>query len=182
MKARKRFKTTALTIIATIVFSMSSCTATLEPPLEAAAADTTELGCMAEQEIIDRRFVELPESPYKEEAEYAARVIYGTARSHSQENQKLVVWCIINRAEHQNYPDTIAGVCQQSQQWMGYSDENPVVEDFYETALAEITTWHDGGHRLVPPEYVFLTWSSDDIVLKTTFEDNDRTDYWRNSK
>lgn len=33
--------------------------------------------------------------------------------------------------------------------------------------------------RSVPSKYVYLVWSSDDIVLKNLFEDSEQTRYWR---
>ena len=85
------------------------------------------------------------------EAEFAAKLIYGTALNHDASDQKAVVWCAINRVEHYAYPDTFAEVCQQPKQWMGYSDDNPVLEDLYEIALAELKIWHSGGHRPLHP-------------------------------
>lgn len=113
------------------------------------------------------------------EAEYIAKVIYGTARNHSDSDKKAVVWCILNRVEHHSHPDTIAEVCEQPKQWMGYSDENPVLEDIYDLALAELKTWHNGGHRPMSNDYIYLSWSSKEIILRDTFEENKNTNYWR---
>lgn len=60
----------------------------------------------------------------RQEREAVARVLYGTALHHSADAQKAVVWCIINRVESSLYPNTIAEVCSQPSQWMGYSAEN----------------------------------------------------------
>ena len=113
------------------------------------------------------------------EAEYIAKVIYGTARNHADSDKKAVVWCILNRVEHHSHPNTIAEVCEQPKQWMGYSDENPVLEDIYDLALAELKTWHNGGHRPMSNDYIYLTWSSKEILLRDTFEENKSTNYWR---
>ena len=106
-------------------------------------------------------------------------MIYGTARNHSKDDQRLVVWCIINRVECSRYPDSVKEVCRQSQQWMGYSDNNPVLKSLYKLALQKIKTWHSGAERSVPSKYVYLVWSSDDIVLKKLFEGSEQTRYWR---
>lgn len=113
------------------------------------------------------------------EAEYIAKVIYGTARNHSDSDKKAVVWCILNRVEHHSHPDTIAEVCEQPKQWMGYSDENPVLEDIYDLALAELKIWHSGGHRPMSNDYIYLSWSSKEIILRDSFEENKDTHYWR---
>ena len=113
------------------------------------------------------------------EAEYIAKVIYGTARNHADSDKKAVVWCILNRVEHYSHPNTIAEVCEQPKQWMGYSSENPVLAELYDLALAELKTWYSGGHRPMSNDYIYLTWSSKEILLRDTFEENRNTNYWR---
>lgn len=113
------------------------------------------------------------------EAEYIAKVIYGTARDHADSDKRAVVWCILNRVEHYAHPNTVTEVCEQPKQWMGYSDDNPVLTDIYDLALAELKTWYSGGHRPLSNEYIYLTWSSKEILLRDTFEENRNTNYWR---
>lgn len=113
------------------------------------------------------------------EAEFIAKVIYGTARNHADSDRKAVVWCILNRVEHHSHPDTVETVCEQPKQWMGYSRDNPVLDDFYNLALNELKTWYSGGHRPMSNDYIYLTWSSKEILLRDTFEENRNTNYWR---
>jgi hypothetical protein len=113
------------------------------------------------------------------EAEYIAKVIYGTARNHAESDKKAVIWCILNRVEHYTHPNTVVEVCEQPKQWMGYSNENPILTELYDLALAELKTWYSGGHRPMSSDYVYLTWSSKEILLRDTFEENKSTNYWR---
>lgn len=113
------------------------------------------------------------------EAEYIAKVLYGTARTHEDSDKRAVVWCILNRVEHLSHPNTIAGVCEQPKQWMGYSDDNPVLTNLYDLALAELKIWYGDGHRPMSNEYIYLSWSSREIILRDTFEENKSTRYWR---
>ena len=113
------------------------------------------------------------------EAEYIAKVIYGTARNHADSDKKAVVWCILNRVEHYAHPDTIIEVCEQPKQWMGYSSDNPVLTENYDLALAELKTWYSDGHRPMSSDYIYLSWSSKEILLRDTFEENKNTHYWR---
>ena len=115
----------------------------------------------------------------EKEAEYIAKVIYGIAKNHADSDKRAVVWCILNRVEHYAHPDTIAEVCEQPKQWMGYSSENPVLNDIYDLALTELKIWHNNGHRPISNDYIYLSWSSKEIVLRDTFEENDNTHYWR---
>lgn len=113
------------------------------------------------------------------EAEYIAKVIYGTARNHADSDKKAVIWCILNRVEHYSHPDTVAEVCEQPKQWMGYSSDNPVLTDLYDLALTELKIWHNDGHRPMSNDYIYLSWSSKEILLRDTFEENKSTNYWR---
>ena len=115
------------------------------------------------------------------EAEYIAKVIYGymIVGNHSYSDFKAIVWCIINRVEHFAHPNTVQDVCEQPKQWMGYSDSNPVLTELYDIALAELKIWYSGGHRPMNNSYIFLTWSSSEILLRDTFEENKNTNYWR---
>lgn len=117
-------------------------------------------------------------SQIEREAEQIAKVIYGTARTHEDSDKKAVVWCILNRVEHHSHPNTIAGVCEQPKQWMGYSSDNPVLDDIYDLALTELKTWYSG-HRPMSNEYIYLSWSSKEILLRDTFEEGKNTRYWR---
>lgn len=118
-------------------------------------------------------------SQIEREAEYIAKVLYGTAANHADSDKRAVVWCILNRVEHHSHPDTVVEVCEQPKQWMGYSVNNPVLQDLYDIALTELKIWHNGGHRPMNNSYVFLTWSSSEILLRDTFEENRNTNYWR---
>lgn len=118
-------------------------------------------------------------SQIEREAEYIAKVIYGTARNHADSDKRAVVWCILNRVEHYAHPDTVAEVCEQPKQWMGYSSENPVLDDNYELALNELKIWHGDGHRPMSNDYIYLSWSSKEIILRDSFEESKSTNYWR---
>lgn len=112
------------------------------------------------------------------EAEACAKVIYGTAREHSKADQAAVVWCIINRVENAQYPNTVAEVCAQPSQFMAYSDDNPVVKDFYDVAMEQLQIWHSGGYRPITPDYIYLSWTTDEVTLRTTYKNERSTRYW----
>ena len=118
-------------------------------------------------------------SQIEREAEYIAKVLYGTAANHADSDKKAVVWCVLNRVDHNSHPDTVEEVCEQPKQWMGYSSDNPVVADLYELALEELKVWHSGEHRPMNSSYIYLSWSSKEILLRDTFEVSKNTNYWR---
>ena len=118
-------------------------------------------------------------SEIEKEAEYISKVVYGMGRNHSVNDQMAIVWCILNRVESKGYPSTIAEVCQQPQQWIGYSDDNPVLTEIYDMVLPILKNWHNNAHRPMDKSYIYLSWSSDEILLRDTFEVTKSTHYYR---
>lgn len=119
-----------------------------------------------------------PEELIKSEAEYIAKVLYGTAQNNTERDQRTVVWCILNRVDNTAYPNTVKEVCEQSSQWMGYSDKNPVLVSLYNVAMKELETWHND-YRPVSADYVYMSWSSREITLRDTYEKGTSTRYWQ---
>ena len=114
------------------------------------------------------------------EAEWIARVMYGMAKpDHKDSDLRAIVWCILNRVDNKAYPGEVQTVCQQKSQWMGYSDDNPVIAKLYDIALTELKKWHGDSVRPMSADYVYLTWSSKEILLRDTFAENRSTNYWR---
>lgn len=114
------------------------------------------------------------------EAEWIARVMYGMAKpDHKDSDLRAIVWCILNRVDNKAYPGEVQAVCQQKSQWMGYSDDNPVIAKLYDIALTELKKWHGDSVRPMTADFVYLTWSSKEILLRDTFEENRNTNYWR---
>jgi hypothetical protein len=70
-------------------------------------------------------------------------------------------------------------VIEQPDQWMQYHTTNPILDDLYEVARAELDRWHTDTHRPVSNEFVFMQWSANSIVLRDNFYNNNNTHYWR---
>lgn len=119
-----------------------------------------------------------PEELLKQEGEYLARMLYGTALNHDERDQRSAIWCALNRVDSPGFPNSVKEVCQQASQWIGYSDDNPILNDLYNLAIEELTTWHNN-YRPVNKDYVYMSWSSKEIKLRDTFEKSDNTRYWQ---
>lgn len=119
-----------------------------------------------------------PEELLKQEGEYLARMLYGTALNHDERDQRTAIWCALNRVDSPGFPGSVKEVCQQESQWIGYSDDNPVLTNLYNLAIEELTTWHNN-YRPVSEDYVYMSWSSKEIKLRDTFEKSDGTRYWQ---
>ena len=114
----------------------------------------------------------------RQEAEYLAKMLYGTARNNSERDQRTAIWCALNRVDSVGYPNTVKEVCQQPSQWVGYSDDNPILTNLYDTAMKELETWHNG-YRPVGIEYIYMNWSTKQITLRDTWENGKDTSYWQ---
>ena len=119
-----------------------------------------------------------PEELLQQEAEYLAKMLYGTARNNSERDQRTAVWCALNRVDSIGYPNTVKEVCQQSSQWIGYSDDNPILTNLYNIAMKELETWHNG-YRPVGIEYIYMNWSTKQITLRDTWKNDKDTSYWQ---
>ena len=114
------------------------------------------------------------------EAQFIAKVMYGVYRpEHNDSHLRAVAWCIFNRVDNPAYPNSVQAVCQQAKQWMGYSDDNPVIAKLYDIALTELKSWHNGVPRPMTADYVYMNWSSREIYLRNTFVEDRNTSYWR---
>lgn len=118
-----------------------------------------------------------PEELIKQEGEYLARMLYAY-RNNSERDLRTATWCALNRVDSAGFPNSVKEVCQQPSQWMGYSDDNPILNDLYEIAIKELETWHSN-YRPVGTEYVYMSWSSKEISLRNTYEKEDNTRYWQ---
>lgn len=93
---------------------------------------------------------------------FIAQTIFGEARGMSKYEMSLVAWCIINRADSPNFPNTIEGVVSQSGQFHGYSEDNPIEKTCYEIAKDVYIRWNMENQvvgsvgRTLPKDYLFF--------------------------
>lgn len=116
-------------------------------------------------------------SQYNQDAIYIAKLLYGQAQWNSTNAQEAIAWLVINRVESPYYPNTIQEVVEQQSQWMGYSKDNIYTEEMYNIALKVITAWENGDPRPFAQDYLYMTWSESEIILRTSFEETKGTRY-----
>lgn len=142
---------------------------TQEEPLPVALSALPEAG--PEEQV--------QEDPRKADAEILAKVLYGM-RGNSDADLTCVCWVVVNRVESPLFPNTVDGVCNQPQQWVGYYDSNPITDRFYGLALGVLTQWDNDGHRPFDRDFLYFDWSSSDIVFRTKFEGGNACKYFDN--
>lgn len=99
-----------------------------------------------------------------EEIVMLAKLIWGEARGVQSVTQKAaVVWCVLNRVDAYEFPDTIAEVILQKKQFVGYAEDFPATEVNIKIATDVINRWNaekasavDVG-RVLPSDYKWFT-------------------------
>ena len=86
-----------------------------------------------------------------DESTMAAQTVWGEARGCSRDEQKLVIWCICNRADAFN--QSIEEVITAPYQFAGYSPSNPVDPEIVEVVEEVFQAWSRGEEALVLPPY-----------------------------
>ncbi len=122
----------------------------------------------------------MPIDPHEQllnqQSEALARVLYGV-KDNSAEDLKTLCWCVFNRVDNPKYPDNIEAVIEQPKQWMGYSEDNPVMDDLYKLAKEQIQLWQNG-RRPVSNELIYMSWTPARIVLRDTWQYGMNTKTW----
>ena len=78
------------------------------------------------------------------------------------------------------YPGSVEAVISQPQQWMFYSDGNPIRDDDKSLAMEQLKAWHEGRYPAgFSDDFVYAEWSKSDIALRNTWEKTSATSWWR---
>lgn len=112
--------------------------------------------------------VEEPPEPeyemYFEESDVIAlaKMLWGEARGCSVENQMNACWCVLNRVDSDEFPNTIIGVVSAPDQFHGYSPNYPVWDELYNIAEDVLIRWSlekQGVHvnRELPESYLYFS-------------------------
>lgn len=138
---------------------------------------------ISERDAEDARKAAMPLSLQEQidlEANSLAKVLYGV-KDNSTDDLRTYCWCVFNRVDNPNpiFGSTLDEVINQPNQWMRYSADNDVLSKLKEIAKEELTVWHEGTGRPCSNEYVYMDWTSNDIILRTDFVATRSTRYWR---
>ncbi len=171
-----------IVVYTAIVCSLSARSARIKATNATAQQYEAQIAAyLAEQEERDRAAAEaavVQIDQERAEAEMLARLLYGV-KNNSTDDLYTLAWCVINRVDNPQFPSTVEAVINQPLQWMGYSADNPVLENLYRIAEDVLTVWRSGGHRPVSDDYVYMSWSENEIILRDNFTESRATHYWR---
>lgn len=97
----------------------------------------------------------------------------------TDEAKSLACWVVFNRVDSSEYPDNVEGVLWQKGQFCEFSDEEAPTEGNMVIATNQVSRWKNGDIRPAPSRAVFVTVSSEGVVLRDSFEETRSTGYWR---
>ncbi|MGN1027580.1 MAG: cell wall hydrolase [Faecousia sp.] len=95
------------------------------------------------------------------------------------EAKALACWVVFNRVESSEYPDDLESVLWQEGQFCEFSDVEPPTEGNFTIATNQVSRWKNGDIRPAPSRAVFITVSSDGVVLRDRWEETAQTGHWR---
>ena len=120
-----------------------------------------------EQQAEDEAIRSSQEYIMDQEAQAVAKAFYGirlfTEKYHYSEAD-LVTYarCMFNRAENGD----LRVVIGQKDQFAGYADSNPVLQEYYDLALRLVREWHEESVKPVDASYQFAELTTNGIYLK----------------
>lgn len=97
----------------------------------------------------------------------------------TDEAKALACWVVFNRVDNSNYPDNVDGVLWQPGQFCEYSDSEAPTEANMIIATNQLSRWANGDIRPVPSTAVFISVSSEGVVLRDSWEETSHTGHWR---
>lgn len=105
-----------------------------------------------------------------------AKVLWAECRGiPSQVEKACVVWTILNRVDSASFPNTIASVITQPNQF-AYSSGNPVWQDLYNLAYDVLTRWNlekngqSGVGRVLPSNYFWYNGDGRHNHFRNTYK------------
>ncbi len=117
------------------------------------------------------------EAMVRREATEAAKAIYGIRNfidkyGYSEKDLKTYVRCMCDRMDFGVGASSLEEVIAQPAQFLGYSEQNPVIDEYYKVAKEEIETWHTETSRPWDSSYRFAELKEDGIWLSSEFNAN----------
>lgn len=87
--------------------------------------------------------------------------------------------CVTNRVENRAFSNDFYEVINQKDQWVGYYDSNPVLDDYYEIAYQFLKSWLHEEIKPVSNEYCWAEFTPNGIWLKSDFHADGYSRRWR---
>ena len=147
----------------------------------ASLAATAFAEYQAEQDALEQeRLQALAAEQNGREAIRKAQLFYGIRNfekkyGYDRDDLYTLARCVFNRVENPNYPNTVKGVIEQESQWIGYSDDNPMLGNYYQIAYKALEEWEYEETKPVGTDFVWAEFDENGIWLKNEFDTSGMT-------
>lgn len=113
------------------------------------------------------------------EAREISKAMDGIAGITEREDDlRTYAWAIMFRVSNSGYPNSVYDVVSQPNQFMGFSDNNPVVTAKYRVAYEVVKDFY-AGNWPTTDKFVYAEWDAKGkIILRDTYLSERDTEYW----
>jgi hypothetical protein len=137
---------------------------------------------MAEAEAAERALLESEEHIMTEEAKVVAKAFYGIRRfvekyGYTQADLETYARCMFNRADATG--QSLEAVVSKKDQFLGYSENNQLVKEYYDFAIKFVNDWHNEEVKPCDISYQFAELEDDGIWLVKTFNADGKERRWK---
>lgn len=100
---------------------------------------------------------------------------------YSEGDLKTYAECVINRVidRSHGFPNTISEVIMQENQWVGFSENNQVIEKYNKIATEVVGNYYNGAVRPCSSDYCWVELRRDGCWLKNEYTDSPYVKTWR---
>lgn len=110
----------------------------------------------------------------QEEAETMAKAFYGIRRfiekyNYSASDLETYARSMTNRSDAGNGINSIKTIVGRKDQYLGYDENNPVLKEYYDIAMAFVKAWHEETTKPCDLSYQFAELTPDGIFLVNEF-------------
>lgn len=136
-----------------------------------AAAEAEQAAIMASEEHI-----------MTEEAKVVAKAFYGIRRfvekyGYTANDLETYARCMFNRADATG--QSLEAVVSKKDQFLGYSEDNQLVKEYYDFAIQFVNDWHSEEVKPCDISYQFAELEDDGIWLVKTFNADGKERRWQ---
>lgn len=89
--------------------------------------------------------------------------------------------CVVNRVLDKKFPNTIAEVICQENQWVGFSESNQVIEKYYQIASTIVNNYYNNAIRPCSSVYCWVDLNKNGCWLMNEYSDSPYVGRWRYS-
>lgn len=102
---------------------------------------------------------------------------------YSEGDLRTYAECVINRVidKSHGFPNTISEVILQENQWVGFSENNQVIEKYNKIAAEVVSAYYNNSVRPCSSDYCWVELRRDGCWLKNAYTDSPYVKTWRYS-